>query len=112
MLYIGLQFFAHKKGMGSTKNGRDSESKRLGPIALRLTYELLMMAVLAVKNIISINNKLRNQNEGEVKADIFAAPDMSEFKESIQQKKEQVEQAVQARRENKAQDDAPADEEK
>ena len=31
MLYIGLQFFAHKKGMGSTKNGRDSESKRLGP---------------------------------------------------------------------------------
>ena len=30
MLHIGLQFFAHKKGMGSTKNGRDSESKRLG----------------------------------------------------------------------------------
>ncbi|MGN0699419.1 MAG: 50S ribosomal protein L27, partial [Oscillospiraceae bacterium] len=25
-----LQYFAHKKGMGSTKNGRDSESKRLG----------------------------------------------------------------------------------
>ena len=25
-----LQLFAHKKGMGSTKNGRDSESKRLG----------------------------------------------------------------------------------
>ena len=25
-----LQFFAHKKGVGSTKNGRDSESKRLG----------------------------------------------------------------------------------
>ena len=31
MLSIGLQFFAHKKGGGSTKNGRDSESKRLGP---------------------------------------------------------------------------------
>ncbi len=30
MLHIGLQFFAHKKGMGSTRNGRDSESKRLG----------------------------------------------------------------------------------
>ena len=30
MLKIGLQFFAHKKGMGSTKNGRDGESKRLG----------------------------------------------------------------------------------
>ena len=31
MLKIGLQYFAHKKGMGSTKNGRDSKSKRLGP---------------------------------------------------------------------------------
>ena len=30
MIKIGLQYFAHKKGMGSTKNGRDSESKRLG----------------------------------------------------------------------------------
>lgn len=30
MLTISLQFFAHKKGSGSTKNGRDSESKRLG----------------------------------------------------------------------------------
>ena len=31
MLKLNLQFFAHKKGMGSTRNGRDSESKRLGP---------------------------------------------------------------------------------
>lgn len=30
MLRLTLQFFAHKKGVGSTKNGRDSESKRLG----------------------------------------------------------------------------------
>ena len=30
MLRISLQFFASKKGVGSTKNGRDSESKRLG----------------------------------------------------------------------------------
>ena len=30
MMMIGLQFFAHKKGGGSTKNGRDSKSKRLG----------------------------------------------------------------------------------
>ncbi|MDE5600766.1 MAG: 50S ribosomal protein L27 [Oscillospiraceae bacterium] len=30
MLLINLQYFAHKKGVGSTKNGRDSESKRLG----------------------------------------------------------------------------------
>ncbi len=30
MLRISIQFFAHKKGVGSTKNGRDSEAKRLG----------------------------------------------------------------------------------
>ena len=30
MLKINIQLFAHKKGMGSTRNGRDSESKRLG----------------------------------------------------------------------------------
>ena len=27
---ISIQFFAHKKGLGSTKNGRDSNSQRLG----------------------------------------------------------------------------------
>ena len=30
MLKINIQLFAHKKGVGSTKNGRDSEAKRLG----------------------------------------------------------------------------------
>lgn len=30
MIKVNLQYFAHKKGVGSTKNGRDSESKRLG----------------------------------------------------------------------------------
>ncbi len=31
MFQMNLQLFAHKKGVGSTRNGRDSESKRLGP---------------------------------------------------------------------------------
>ena len=30
MMKMNIQFFAHKKGVGSTRNGRDSESKRLG----------------------------------------------------------------------------------
>ncbi len=30
MLKLNIQLFAHKKGVGSTKNGRGSESKRLG----------------------------------------------------------------------------------
>ncbi|MBE5735171.1 MAG: 50S ribosomal protein L27 [Clostridiales bacterium] len=30
MLNFNIQLFAHKKGQGTSKNGRDSESKRLG----------------------------------------------------------------------------------
>ena len=30
MLKLNIQFFAHKKGGGSTENGRDSQAKRLG----------------------------------------------------------------------------------
>ncbi|AFA48780.1 MULTISPECIES: 50S ribosomal protein L27 [Acetobacterium] len=30
MLKMNLQLFAHKKGVGSSRNGRDSEAKRLG----------------------------------------------------------------------------------
>ena len=30
MMNLNLQFIAHKKGMGSTKNGRDANAKRLG----------------------------------------------------------------------------------
>jgi len=30
MFVMNLQLFAHKKGVGSSRNGRDSESKRLG----------------------------------------------------------------------------------
>jgi len=29
-MFINIQLFAHKKGVGSSRNGRDSESKRLG----------------------------------------------------------------------------------
>lgn len=30
LMFLDIQVFAHKKGQGSTKNGRDSISKRLG----------------------------------------------------------------------------------
>lgn len=29
-MFINIQLFAHKKGGGSTKNGRDSQAQRLG----------------------------------------------------------------------------------
>ena len=38
MLKFNIQLFAHKKGQGSTTNGRDSESKRLGAKAAEGEY--------------------------------------------------------------------------
>ena len=32
---LNIQLFAHKKGLGSSRNGRESESKRLGNILVR-----------------------------------------------------------------------------
>lgn len=47
MLRINIQLFAHKKGMGSTKNGRDSESKRLG--AKRADGQFVLAGNILVK---------------------------------------------------------------
>ena len=44
----------------------------LGPIAVRIGYELFMLVIIAIKNIIQINNKLKNQNEEEKKDDPVA----------------------------------------
>lgn len=51
----------------------------LGPIFIRIVYELLMMAILAIKNIIQINNKLKNQNEDTDDASPFAAPVVNDY---------------------------------
>lgn len=64
----------------------------LGPIAVRLSYELIMLAVLAVKNIISINNKLRNQNEGVARKDIFD-PNMSSLRDAFGKKEAPIQAA-------------------
>lgn len=59
----------------------------VGPIVIRLIFELLMMVILLVKNVIAINGKLKNQNEGTGDAaNVFAAPDLSEVKETLRQK--------------------------
>ena len=58
----------------------------LGPIMIRLVYELLMMAVLLLKNVISINNKLRSQNGNEEKNGIFMAPDMGDLRQQLRSK--------------------------
>ena len=51
----------------------------VGPIAVRIAYELIMLALIAVKNIIQINNKIKNQNDDDATADPFATPDVSEY---------------------------------
>lgn len=43
----------------------------LGPIFVRIIFEVSMMFILLVKNVIQINNKLKNQNEN--------APEMPAF---------------------------------
>lgn len=59
----------------------------LGPIAIRLSYELMMMAILLLKNVISINHKLADQT-GKGSGDVFAAPNMQEMKEALRQRRE------------------------
>lgn len=53
----------------------------LGPIAVRLAYEFLMMAILLVKNVIQINNKIKNEDE-EGNADIFKVPEIKKEEKS------------------------------
>lgn len=67
----------------------------VGPIVIRLIFELLMMVILLVKNVISINGKLKNQNDGTAGANVFAAPDLSEVRETIRQRAAQATQAAQ-----------------
>lgn len=51
----------------------------LGPIVVRLVYEFAMMAIIVVKNIIQINNKLKNQNDDVNSASPFAMPNPNEY---------------------------------
>jgi len=46
-MFINIQLFAHKKGVGSSKNGRDSESKRLG--AKRADGQFVLAGNILVK---------------------------------------------------------------
>lgn len=52
----------------------------LGPIVIRILYELIMLAVLAVKNIIQINNKLSKLTGDKTSADVSFDTDISQLK--------------------------------
>ena len=59
-----------------------------GPILVRIVYEGCMLGILLVKNTIEINNKLKNQNGDTDAGDVFAAPDVSEMREVIRQRRD------------------------
>lgn len=75
---IGIGFFMLFSGYDSYWSGYKSYFLEgllvmvLGPIAVRLAYEGLMMFILLIKNVIAINNKLKNQNEDGETPDAFA----------------------------------------
>lgn len=66
----------------------------IGPIVIRLLFELLMMGLLLVKNVIAINAKLKNQNDGTGNGtDVFAAPNFDEIRDTLRRKSEPADQA-------------------
>lgn len=64
----------------------------LGPIIVRLTYEMMMMVILLVKNVIAINHKLADQS-GDGNNDVFAVPDVQELKAAARQRKQQAKES-------------------
>ncbi len=85
LFYVNEIYYGSIKWMG----GYGILIMIFGPIAVRLVYELLMMAVLVVKNVISINNKLKGQNDGN---DPFSTPDLSGIKNAFQQQQNGAQQ--------------------
>lgn len=81
-------FMLFKTSYGHWLGGIGILTMILGPIAIRLVYELLMMIVLLLKNVISINNKLTNKFGEDKKEDLFSSPDLSEVQESFKQRKD------------------------
>ena len=88
--YFILQgfFMLFQTSYGTWLGGAGLAIMIISPIVLRLIYELLMMMVILVKNVIMINKKLKDQNDSVSSSDVFAAPDMSEMRETLKQRKE------------------------
>ena len=80
----------------------------LGPIVVRLTFEMMMMVILLVKNVISINHKLASQS-GSAGGDVFGVPDMQELKDAARQRKAAAQAAAQAKAEAHAAAQAKAE---
>lgn len=58
----------------------------LGPVLIRLSYELMMVVILLLKNVISINRKLADQT-GKDEGDVFNGSAVAELREAARQRK-------------------------
>ena len=68
----------------------------ISPIIIRLVYELIMVIVLLLKNVIMINKKMKDQTGSADGHDMFAAPDLKGVQEEIRQRREASAQNRQA----------------
>lgn len=85
MLFIvipGYSYYGYSSS-GTWMGGYGLLIMILGPIVIRIIYEFMMMAILLVKNVIAINNKLKDQTPGTKENDYFATPDISELKSAF-----------------------------
>ena len=77
---VPVNYYGDRKWMG----GYGLLLMILGPIVVRLIFEFLMMALLLVKNVISINNKLRAPGEQSDDVDRFGdSSDVDELRQLI-----------------------------
>ena len=79
-LYTFLSLFIIVMGLFIMFSGYDGMALSglltmiLGPVIIRIAYELIMMTVLLVKNVIDINKKLTKDSTKEVQAPVVNAP--------------------------------------
>lgn len=69
LLFSGYSYGSYYYSSFESTAGYGLLMMLLGPIVIRIVYEFIMMAILAVNNIIAINKKLKNQNGDNASSD-------------------------------------------
>ena len=71
-----FMLFAQERSWGGYRSlaGQGLLTMLLGPIFIRIMFEFMMLTILLVKNVIEINNKLKNQNTNNSAVDAFNQP--------------------------------------
>lgn len=85
LLGFFMLFYVEETWYGDTTwyGGYGLLTMLLGPIAVRIAYEFMMMALLLVKNVIQINKKLKSTDDTD-KSDPFNVPTKETYKDPVQ----------------------------